>query len=56
MPVPKQIQRIDIGDLTEAVTTAVQRALQAQKGDLFRNPRIIVGFILEPQVRTGGVQ
>jgi len=45
----RQIKQIDIGDLAENVTTAVQRALEAQKGSgLWRNPRIICGFILEP--------
>jgi hypothetical protein len=58
MPEPQQIKRIDIGELTENVTIAVQRALEAQKAGsqgLFRNPRIIVGFIIEPQVGIGGV-
>lgn len=46
---PEQIKRIDIGDLTEAVTTAVQRSLATQKPDpLWRNPRIICGLIIEP--------
>jgi hypothetical protein len=45
----RQIKQIDIGDLAETVTTAVGRALEAQKGAaLLRNPRIICGFILEP--------
>jgi len=46
---PEQIKRIDLGDLTEAVTTAVHRSLAAQKTDpIWRNPRIICGLIFEP--------
>ena len=50
---PEQIKRIEIGDLTEAVTSAVNRALQAQKSDEpvpspWRYPRIIIGLIYEP--------
>ncbi len=45
---PEQIKRIDIGDLTEAVTTAVHRALEAQKTSrLWPNPRIIIGFVID---------
>jgi hypothetical protein len=46
---PEQIKRIDIGDLTEAVTTAVHRTFEAQK--LPRGwpySRIIIGIILDP--------
>lgn len=44
-----QVQKIDIGDLTENVTMAVQRAL-ATKGAATVNPfrRIIIGIILDP--------
>ncbi|MBK8211441.1 MAG: hypothetical protein IPK78_17305 [Rhodospirillales bacterium] len=46
--------RVDLAQLTEAVTASVRRALEerpagAQTPTVFRNPRIIVGFILEPQ-------
>jgi hypothetical protein len=45
---PEEIKRIDIGDLTEAVTTAVHRALEAQKTSrLWTNPRIIIGFVID---------
>lgn len=45
---PEQIKRIDIGDLTEAVTTAVHRAVEAQKQSLWKNPRIVIGIWIEP--------
>jgi hypothetical protein len=45
------IKPIDIGDLTESVTSAVQRVLASQKENaLFvRPPRLICGIIFEPQ-------
>jgi hypothetical protein len=49
MPERQQIKQIDIGDLTENVTSAVRRALEAQQPPRFwRPPRIICGLILEP--------
>ena len=45
-------KRIDIGDLTEAVTVAVQRAIQSnvrQANNPWNHPRIICGLILEPR-------
>jgi hypothetical protein len=42
---------IDVGELTEVVTTSVQRALQDRggtEGFFLRPPRIIVGIIIEP--------
>ena len=45
---PEQIKRIDIGDLTEAVTAAVNRAVQAQKTPAFLNRRILIGLVIEP--------
>ena len=48
MPEPQQIKRIDIGDLTENVTIAVHRALEAQKAaPLIKNPRLIIGIIID---------
>jgi hypothetical protein len=45
--------KIDLADLTEAVTASVRRALEARAATpttpaSFRNPRIIIGLILEP--------
>jgi hypothetical protein len=51
-----EAKRIDIGDLTEAVTVAVQRAIATHKlaaNNPFRNPRIICGLIIEPQNLPG---
>ena len=46
---PEQIKRIEIGDLAEAVTTAVNRALLSNPDPVpWRNPRIIIGLIYEP--------
>jgi hypothetical protein len=44
---------VDLGTLTEVVTTSVRRALEehaatAATPELFRNPRVIVGIIIEP--------
>lgn len=48
----EELKRIDIGDLTEAVTLAVQRAIASRKAidpiNPFHNPRIICGLIIEP--------
>ena len=47
----QETKRIEIGDLTESVTLAVQRALEASKagpGSPLRRARIICGIILEP--------
>jgi hypothetical protein len=47
MPQEPEIQKIDIGDLTQNVTAAVQRAIEGQTA---RAPfgRIIIGLIFEP--------
>jgi hypothetical protein len=47
---PENIQKIDIGDLTQNVTAAVQRAIEGQTA---RPPfgRIIIGLIFEPPVQ-----
>jgi hypothetical protein len=51
---PKEkVKRIEIGDLAESVTLGVQRAIAASKlapDHPHWPPRIICGFILEPQV------
>jgi hypothetical protein len=52
-PEPPGSPKIDLSDLTEAVTGAVRRAIEARQvtegtPEVFHNPRIIVGFILEP--------
>ncbi|WP_323120840.1 hypothetical protein [Burkholderia alba] len=49
-PVPK----VDLGQLTEAVTASVRNALEERApteatARVFRNPRIIIGIIMEPQ-------
>lgn len=46
--------KVDLGQLTEAVTASVRSALEQRKvtdttPDVFRNPRIIIGIIMEPQ-------
>lgn len=50
-------QRIDVGDLAENITLAVQRALQAQGAAVPGPPwRIIIGLIFDhvvaPQIRS----
>lgn len=46
---PERIKRIEIGDLTEVVTSAVNRALASSPDPVpWRNPRIIIGLIYEP--------
>ena len=52
---PQPLPPVQLGALTTEVTRAVQEAL-AQKttggSELFRNPRLIIGLILEPQFLT----
>ena len=57
MPEP-QIKRIEIGELTEAVTTAVNRALASTPEPIpwRRNPRIIIGLIYEPNYPPSPVE
>ena len=50
---PEPSASVDLGDLTDVVTKSVRRALEeheitAATPAVFRNPRIIVGFIIEP--------
>jgi hypothetical protein len=52
-PEPPGKPKIDLSDLTEAVTGAVRRAIedrQVTEGtpEVFHNPRIIIGIIFEP--------
>lgn len=52
---PVQRGSIDIGHLTETVTTAIQRSLSQHQGKtVFVNPRIIIGIIAEPQLFQHG--
>lgn len=49
--------KVDLGELTEVVTQAVRNALESRPATahlppVFRNPRIIVGIIIDPT--TGG--
>lgn len=46
--------RVDLAELTEAVTVSIRRALEEREVGgrtpaLFRNPRIVIGVIIEPQ-------
>jgi hypothetical protein len=46
--------RVDLGQLTEAVTASVRSALEERPAtpstpQVFRNPRVIIGIIIEPQ-------
>jgi hypothetical protein len=46
---------VSLGNLTEAVTTSVRNALEERAAtpntpQVFRNPRIIIGIIIEPPV------
>jgi hypothetical protein len=46
--------KVDLGQLTEAVTASVRNALEERAttentAQVFRNPRIIIGIIIEPQ-------
>jgi hypothetical protein len=55
-PLPT-IPRVDLGDLTEAVTASVRNALEERPptentAQVFRNPRIIIGIIIEPPAST----
>jgi hypothetical protein len=50
-PIPP---KVDLGQLTEAVTASVRSALEerpvtSSTPQVFRNPRIIIGIIIEPQ-------
>jgi hypothetical protein len=45
---PEQPQKIDVGDLTENITLAVQRAFQAQGVAVRPFGRIIIGIIIDP--------
>jgi hypothetical protein len=50
--------KVDLGELTQAVTEAVRNALEARPATantppVFRNPHIIIGIIIDPT--TGGV-
>lgn len=52
---------VDLGRLTEAVTISVRNALEERAATaatpaVFRNPRIIVGIIIEPPVLDPPVQ
>ncbi|QOK94506.1 hypothetical protein HF908_24435 (plasmid) [Ralstonia pseudosolanacearum] len=45
--------KVDLGLLTEVITTSVRKALEERAAtetttQVFKNPRIIVGFIMEP--------
>jgi hypothetical protein len=44
--------KIEFAALTEAISGAVMRAIETQTkaNSPFRNPRIICGFIIEPQI------
>jgi hypothetical protein len=49
---PQPLPPVQLGALTTEVTRAVQAALAhppTQGSELFRNPRLIIGLILEPQ-------
>jgi|tagenome__1003787_1003787.scaffolds.fasta_scaffold20722774_1 hypothetical protein len=55
-PQPLPPGRVDLGQLTEAVTSSVRNALEeraatANTPQVFRNPRIIIGIIMEPQLQ-----
>ncbi len=55
-PLPT-VQRVDLGELTEAVTSSVRKALEERPPTentplVFRNPRIIIGIIVEPPAST----
>jgi hypothetical protein len=46
--------KVDLGQLTETVTASVRKALEERAvttstPQVFRNPRIIIGIIMEPQ-------
>ena len=45
--------KVDLGELTEAVTVAVRNALESRPATdntppVFRNPHIIIGIIIDP--------
>lgn len=52
---------VDLGRLTEAVTASVRNALEeravtAATPAVFRNPRIVIGIIIEPPVLEPAVE
>jgi hypothetical protein len=52
-PEPPGKPKIDLADLTEAVTSSVRRVLEEREisektPGVFRNPRIVIGVIFEP--------
>ncbi len=54
---PQPLPPVQLGSLTAEVTRAVQAALEHRPAgtatpDVFRNPRLIIGLILEPQFIT----
>jgi hypothetical protein len=56
-PQPLPPAKVDLGNLTEAVTTSVRNALEARAATrstppVFRNPRITVGIIIEPSAQA----
>ena len=53
-----QPAKIDLGELTEAVTEAIRKALESRPvtentPPVFRNPHIIIGVLIDPS--AGGV-
>lgn len=53
--------RVDLGSLTEVVTASVRQALEDRKivdttPPVFRNPRILIGIIIEPPIFEGGLE
>ncbi|GAC1486785.1 MAG: hypothetical protein NVS2B11_12540 [Acetobacteraceae bacterium] len=49
---PQPLPPVQLGALTTEVTRAVQAALEQRSAggtEVFRNPRLIIGLILEPQ-------
>ena len=56
-PQPLPPGKVDLGDLTEAVTASVRNALEERAAtpttpQVFRNPRIIIGIIIEPPAQA----
>jgi hypothetical protein len=50
---PQPLPPVDLGRLTEVVTASVRRALEERVATpataaVFKNPRIIVGVVIEP--------
>jgi hypothetical protein len=53
-PQPLPPRAVDLGALTETITSSVRSALEervttAATPAVFRNPRIVIGIIIEPQ-------